>query len=213
MVVSELDTAMELVSQCIKSYRFSSALRFQQFIKCITTSDSLSANGKLYLIKCKLDNCRPDHHDLVYVSNAGYICSTCNEYFEYGFYDRHIIALYVSGYIDLHPMHQCSAFWLNDCVDSDVSVATVTIPVLNGTVTKQHYVYDHHYSQYDMATSVTRDAYSAVKNPTETVTLEVAMTYVSNQEVETLTNESLVKQCFIDLKKLKLHKYDELVKN
>ena len=203
---------MELINDCIKFYRFSSALRFQQFIKCITTTDALNANGNLYLIKSKLDNCCKDHYDLVYVSNSGYICCTSNEYFEYGFYDRHIIALYLSGYIDLHPMHQCSTFWLNDCVDYDVSVAIETIQGLNSSITKQHYVYDHHYSQFDMAISMTRDAYNDIKNPIETVTLETAMTYVSNQEVEILTNESIVKQCFIDLKKLKLFKHDELVK-
>ena len=209
-VIEDLEEAMKLISVCISSFRFSSALRFQQFIRSISTDGSFTGSGALYRVQSTLSSTHESHFDLVYVSTSGYICSTCNEYFEYGFYDRHVIAVFHHGFIDLHPLHQCNSFWISEFHQHEVSVSIETNSKLRA-VQKQNYTYDIHLSQFDMAITMTQSAYEDIKNPLETVTTEKAMTYVSKQDVEDLKNDSIVKQCLIELKKLRIHKYDELV--
>jgi hypothetical protein len=174
--------------------------------------DSEDISGfRIYKVYCKFAE-SASHFDIVVVTCNGVICSTCNEYLEYGFYDRHTLSLFIHGFIDLHPTHQCSEFWLKPR-DDKLPQPTLTVNwALQTTPDKQSYEFHDVYSRFDTAYSLTASAFDKVKNPLETITLETAMKFVSVQNVREEMLQDTCKQCFIDLKSLKLHKNPELVK-
>jgi hypothetical protein len=149
-----------------------------------------------------------NHFDIVIVTSSGVICSSCNEYLEYGFYDRHILALFIYGFIDLHPLHQCSEFWLKSYSGS--ATLTVSWP-LQVQPPKQSYQFHNVFSRFDTAFTLTASTYDKVKNPFETVTLETAMKFVSVQDVRRERQVDVKKQCLRDLSTLKMENDDELM--
>ena len=208
-VIASVEQGRKEVETLISMYRYSSALRFQMFLNSMT-HDNKFIDGTLYKTKRKFKDTDENHFDLIYVTKNGVICSTCNEYLEYGFYERHILALFVNGYIDLYPLHQCNSFWLKES-DLVINTKLVSDWDLNFRPQKQEYIYNSFYSRYDTAYTLTDSSYSKVKNPIQTYTLERIMNFVSKQDVKELTQGEIVKQCLNDLKKLKIQKEPGLV--
>lgn len=206
--IASITEARRDVDVCTLNYRYSSALRLGMFLDAL---DSEDINGFcIYKVTCKYSN-DPNHFDIVIVTCNGVICSTGNEYLEYGFYDRHILALFINGYISLYPTHQCSEFWLKPLDEKPLQHVLTVNWNLQTAVSKQSYEYHELYSRFDTAYTLTASTFDKVKNPLQTVTLETAMKFVSTQNVKEEKLQDTAKQCLIDLKVLKLYNYPELM--
>jgi hypothetical protein len=176
------------------------------FLDALDISD-LDDTFSIYKVSSKFAR-DMNHFDIVIVTSSGVICSSCNEYLEYGFYDRHILALFIYGFIDLYPLHQCSEFWLKPYSGS--ATLTVSWP-LQVVSQKQSYEFHNVFSRFDTAYSLTASTYDKIKNPFETVTLETAMKFVSVQDLKRERQVDVKKQCLRDLSSLKMENDDELM--
>lgn len=206
--IASITEARTEINSCTVNYRYSSALRLGMFLDALDSEDI--SGFRIYKVSCKFAH-DVTHFDIVIVTCNGVICSTCNEYLEYGFYDRHTLALFIHGFIDLHPTHQCSEFWLKPRSDKLPQPSLTVSWALQTTQDKQTYEFHEVYSRFDTAYCLTESTFDKVKNPFETVTLETAMKFVSVQNVKEEMMQDTCKQCLIDLKSLKLHKSPQLV--
>ena len=153
------------IKSLINYYRHSSALRFSLFLNIDTELMTTEHSGVLYKVETKLQH-DSNHYDYYFVSENGAIASTCADYAEMGFYNRHILAMYINGFIDLYPLYQCSRSWFDPRKYEELQSLNdhFSIKVLGIESHAQSFVYSAILSTPSLAYEFTRTAYDSGKD-------------------------------------------------
>lgn len=203
--LKKADEALKLIDVLVNNYRFSSAIRFSMFLNI--DSGKFGQEGKLYFVFSTREGVNKKHFDLVFVCSNGVICSTCSEYLEYGMYDRHILALFINGFISLSPLHQCSSYWLRASTDTSKTYTLVknwfhTSHERN--VKCQEIVYNSSCC-FNSAYILTKSAYSELQSVEELFSLEKAMNSINPAVVKACSARDECRSYLFDMFKWNIH--------
>jgi len=207
-VITDMQVAKEAIDILVTHYRHASALRFLLFVNIGSVNGILCSQheGVMYKIESKLPH-NPNHFDLYFITNNGAIASTCGEYAEYGFYNRHIFALYTSSKINLYPFYQCSSCWFDpkQYLMLQSSQTPWIISVLVDHETVQSFTYHPSLSSASTAYDYTRSAYDKAKTTDEIVNLEATMTNLPVSVVKEMSQKDRCQNILREFNKLKTY--------
>lgn len=210
--VEEIDSATNakiLIDMLVTEYRFSSAIRFSMFVNI--DNGNFGQSGKLYFVSSSQAT-NNKHFDLVFICSNGVICSTCNEYMEYGMYDRHILALFINGFIELSPLHQCSTYWMRNSINQNDSLIMIKDwfrTSAEKSIKCQTVNYDVH-SCFDTALLHTKSAYAAL-NDSSILSIEKAMASIKPEVLKSFSALEESRKILHDIYSLKIHHNKELM--
>jgi hypothetical protein len=211
-IVKDLKIAAQEINTLISHYRYASAVRFSLLLNIDTTQRTMDQKGVLYKVESKLPHDK-NHFDFYFVTENGAIASTCGDYAEMGFYNRHILALYINGYIDLYPMYQCVSCWFDPSTYQELQSLDThfTIPVLENHNAVQSFTYHPSLSSPSTAYDFTRSAYESTKSNKQVVNLEVTMSSLPVATVKQMSNKDRCQKALRELNRLKTYTCPSIV--
>jgi len=205
-IADDLKVAAEEINTLVSHYRFSSAVRFSLFLNIDTSQNTTDHVGVLYRVESKLQHDQ-NHFDYYFVTENGAIASTCADYAEMGFYNRHILALYVNGYIDLYPLYQCVSCWFDPSKYQELqSLGThFIVSVLQSDYGVQSFTYHPSLSSPSAAYDFTRSAYESTKSNKQVTNLEVTMSSLPVATIKQMSNKDRCQKALRELNRLKTY--------